>query len=237
MPLYSKDSQICRSCWWPLSCNGNNCWQYDTRLLNASPLLPLFSAKLLYVFSKGQFDSSDLSLFTPLLIFWHFQTCWTTLVTAFGIFLEAHFWSVVLGVVFLGMHQDRELLGYILQPTVLDRVQGYKRMDLEGRGGLRRNKCPFLCGSSLTAVGLTGKCEEGLERSVPAVMKHSLWKCQALAPDWRCAVNVAVIQAGSLWSLLPFESLGVTRAKIPPRHSTDYTQVEVFLSWRGKDSI
>lgn len=152
MPLYSKDSQICRSCWWPLSCNGNNCWQYDTRLLNASPLLPLFSAKLLYVFSKGQFDSSDLSLFTPLLIFWHFQTCWTTLVTAFGIFLEAHFWSVVLGVVFLGMHRDRELLGYILQPTVLDRVQGYKRMDLEGRGGLRRNKCPFLCGSSLTLL-------------------------------------------------------------------------------------
>lgn len=150
MPLYSKDSQIRR---WPLSCNGNNCWQYDTRLLNASPLLALFSVKLLYVFSKGQFDSSDLSLFTALLIFWHFQTCWTTLVTAFGIFLEAHFWSVVLvGVVFLGMRQDRELLGYILQPTVLDRVQDDKRTDLEGRGRLRRNKCPFLCGSCLTLL-------------------------------------------------------------------------------------
>lgn len=50
-------------------------------------------------------------------------------------------------------------------------------------------------------------------------------------------LNVAVIQAGSLWSLLPFESLSATRAKIPPRHSTDYTQVEGFLSQRGEDLI
>lgn len=117
---------------------------------------------------------------------------------------------------------------------------GYKviREWIYKEGETEKKKMSFLlCQFSDFAVGFPGKCKEGLQCLVSAVAKHSFWKLQAVAPDWCCALKVAVIQAGSLGSLLPFESLAVTRAKIPPRHSTDYTQVEVFLSWRGEDLI